>query len=139
MITIEDINNAEIIPEVIRILNEISRSYSTRPDITLFPECKEGDIIDEEKSVKWNREEVERRIQARDAETRRLRHLKAELVFEAEDKLLELLSEDTSLNKKQIKLIWNYAYDEAHSGGYDGVLDKFDEIRELVEDVIANA
>ena len=36
--------------------------FSCIPDANLFPKYKEGDVIDEDKSVKWNREEVQRRI-----------------------------------------------------------------------------
>ena len=136
MITIENINNAEIIPEIIHILNELSRSYTIYPDESLFPEYEVGDIIDEDKSVKWNRQEVARRIEARDAEMKRLRHLKQELTSAANNKLIELLSADYSLTKRQAKLIWNYAYDEAHSGGYDDVFDKFNDITGLVKDLI---
>lgn len=51
-------------------------SKYVNPDPTKFPIYHEGDIIDEEQSVRWNREEVARRIQLRKNEVARLEEIR---------------------------------------------------------------
>lgn len=55
------------------------KHFDYKPDEKKFPKYNPGDVIDEEKSVKWNREEVERRMDARTKEKKQLRALHNEL------------------------------------------------------------
>ena len=51
------------------------KNFSYKPNEKEFPKYNRGDIIDEDKSVKWNREEIEKRINMRAEEVKRLQKL----------------------------------------------------------------
>ena len=57
---------------IVRDYENIDKTYKCKPDITKFPKHKEGDIIDENQTVKWNKEEVARRMQVYKDEVNRL-------------------------------------------------------------------
>lgn len=82
---------------------------------------KDGEIIDEEKSVRWNREEVVRRQKAWDAECSRLKkaqNAEIEHISEAiELQIQEDIKAETkrSISKKAATILWQKAYDRGHS------------------------
>ena len=90
-----------------------TKSNSKRP--------KDGEIIDEEKSVRWNREEVVRRQKAWDAECSRLKkaqNAEIEHISEAiELQIQEDIKAETkrSISKKAATVLWQKAYDRGHA------------------------
>lgn len=84
---------------------------------------KDGEIIDEEKSVRWNREEVVRRQKAWDAECSRLKkaqNAEIEHISEAiELQIQEDIKAETkrSISKKAATILWQKAYDRGHAYG----------------------
>ena len=74
-----------------------------------FRKVKTGDIIDEEKSVRWNREEVERLKEAYGEEVKRLNREKNALVTSATDRAIRLIAEETGLCEKKARLIFEAA------------------------------
>lgn len=85
---------------------------------------KDGEIIDEEKSVRWNREEVVRRQKAWDAECSRLKkaqNAEIEHISEAiELQIQEDIKAETkrSISKKAATILWQKAYDRGHAYGF---------------------
>ena len=110
---------------------EAACNMSCLPDPYKFPKYKEGDVIDENKSVKWNREEVAKRIQARNDEVARLNTVKNKRIVE-----LKKMAQDTIahglINDKLVanvgrayeiaSNIWNRAYDDGHAYGIHEVV-----------------
>lgn len=92
-------------------------------------------MIDEDKSVKWNREEVERRIKSREEEVKRLNREKAEINKLYEEGLKARLAEEYDLSLEEVNLIWDYAYSEEHSSGLNTVYTYFDDLAGLYEDL----
>lgn len=98
-------------------------------------------VIDENKSVKWNKEEVERR----NSESIKAREEYRNSMYEGESKFkedvdsyLEYLYEG-SLNKAQANVIVKKAWEENHSEGFLSVLDKADELAEWTIEIISLA
>ena len=103
--------------------------YSTEPDKEEFPYYKEGDVIDEEKSVKWNREEVARRMQLREDESTRLKGLKNNANKEFTYLIIKYIMQETEMNEKQAIIFWNYIELEHHAY----MDDAFNALDELIE------
>lgn len=114
---------------------DISFEYSCKPDPDLFPNQREGDIIDEEQSVRWNRKEVARRIQARKDEVKRLNAEKNDLYNKAVDLAIKYIQQETKLNEKKARLLWSKVYDEHHAY-FDDVLSYLDDEIEFVQEIL---
>lgn len=72
------------------------------PDVKDFPIYAEGDVIDEEKSVRWNREEVTRRMQARENERNRLKNLREEALKKANNDAIIAIAQEL-LDRKLVR------------------------------------
>lgn len=71
-----------------------------KPDPKKFPTYKEGDVIDEEQSVRWNREEVARRIQVYKNEIKRLEDIRLENIHKVNNDVIEAIAFE--LNNRHI-------------------------------------
>ena len=96
---------------------------------------REGHIFDEDKSVKWNREEVERHnaeYQRRVAELNTERNKKFEEVVGL---VVEKIQDEVghNLSKKKGRAIWDYAYSSSKSYGFDSVLATLEELISLAD------
>lgn len=82
---------------------------------------KDGEIIDEEKSVRWNREEVVRRQKAWDAECSRLKKAQNAEIEHISEAIELQIQEDIkaktkrSISKKAATILWQKAYDRGHA------------------------
>lgn len=85
-----------------------------KPDPTKFPRYKPGDVIDEEQSVRWNREEVERRMLAWNNEVLRLQSIRQEDHNKATSLAIDYIMQETGLNRKQAKAIQTFVYLKYH-------------------------
>lgn len=122
----------------------IDRTYKCKPDITKFPKCREGDIIDENQTVKWNKEEVTRRIQAYKNEVGRLNaERNAAFLRWRQDVTAIITAElverkifrDAATADKKALIIYNKAYEDAHSYGVYDVLQKVDAYVDFTEEM----
>lgn len=95
-----------------------------KPDSARFVKYKEGTVIDEEKSVRWNREEVERCNLAYEAEAKRLQTIHREKITGYEDEIKSMLIEKYKLSRPIIDMFWARAYSEDHEYGTLEVLDE---------------
>lgn len=70
-------------------------SYANRkpfPDPFKFPKYKENDVIDEEQSVRWNREEIARRMQAYQDEVNRLDEIRKERIHKVNQDVIDSIA-----------------------------------------------
>lgn len=96
---------------------------------------REGTIIDEDKTVRWNREEVERRnaeYRAAVGKLNTVRNKARDTVFEhiyayIKDAL------GAACTQKKAEAIWNYAYEAGHAYGIVEIKNYLDEIMDLAE------
>lgn len=82
-------------------LYKISR-MKIAPDVKDFPIYVEGDVIDEEKSVRWNREEVTRRMQAREDEKFKLIGLRNKAFEQANENAINSIAQEL-LDRKLVR------------------------------------
>ena len=111
------------------------KNFSFRPDEKEFPKYYPGDVIDEEKSVKWNREEIKKRMDARTREEKRLRALYNELNSLYEKITINALAKEYGISTKEVSIIWNKAYVDNHSFGMDAIYDEFCELADMYEEL----
>lgn len=115
----------------IETLYEMAEQYiefSCKPKSCKY---KVGTILDEDKSVKWNKEEVERLNTIYEAEVRELNKRKNQLYIELVNAIQEYIIQETKVNTKQAGKIYNYLYNEHHAYGLNGVLDHLDDLLDL--------
>lgn len=115
--------------------SDFLRNFSCRPDRNEYPYPKVGDVIDEDKSVKWNREEVARLRDAYDERVKELNKMKSKIGGAFEDKFIKLLAKDNGLSKGVAKLVYAYAYMDSHDSGIYAIRGTFEEVAELVNDI----
>lgn len=92
-------------------------------------------IIDEDKSVRWNREEIERI----NKESHEVRKKYRNSIYEGELSFKEDVAsylKNDSLNKAQATEIVKKAWMEDHSEGFLSVLDTAEELAEFVMEII---
>ena len=125
---IEKLTDVDIILE---LWNKFSTNFTWHPDEKEFPIYGRDSIIDENKSVKWNREEVSRCRAAREAEEERLWVLFNELDSLYEKTLMKALAKKYEISTEEASIIWTRAYADDHSFGLSDVYDKFDELADM--------
>lgn len=109
-------------------------NISKYPSRSKFPEDY---VFDEDKSVKWNKEEVKRQNELIQKEKEYYIEKSQKLQEEFEnDCINSICSGYTKINKKQASLIFNYAYRKSHSGGYYNVLSTLEELEELINSIL---
>ena len=111
------------------------KNFSCKPDETEFPKYKHGDVIDEDKSVKWNREEIERCINARTKEVKRLQTLRNKLDNLYEKTVIKILAKEYKISIKEASILWRKAYEDNHSYGITSVYNTFVELAEMYEEL----
>lgn len=131
-------------------MNEIWKSLASRlseaedlpqhPDYSTLP--KTTDVIDEEKSVRWNREEVERRRKEWIVKRNALLHKRDNAVGVVQnDIILQIqkeLEEETGkpVDKVIATLLWNKAYERGHSEGFHGIYAAIEDYEDLLITVL---
>lgn len=128
---IKEIKKLNDVDEIIEEYEEFNREFSCRPDREKYPYPRVGEILNEEKSVKWNREEVIRLREEHDKEVVRLNIEKNNINNTYEESLVKVLSKEAKITRKEANIIWDFAYSQGHSCGIDNCVGFFREITEL--------
>ena len=88
-------------------------TFSKKPNINRY---EDGHVFDEEKSVKWNREEVERINKMYAEKEQELKKEKQALLDKAEAETIKYIQECLdNPSKEKAELIWSFIYNEWHS------------------------
>lgn len=114
---------------------EFCRNFNYRPDRKKFPYPKIGTVLDEDKSVKWNREEVDRLRAAHDEEVKRLQRHYNEVAREYEKEIKQSLAEEYDLNEAEVDVIWGKAWEDGHDCGIRNVISHFYDLASFYEDL----
>ena len=111
-------------------MDKFSCGFKSTPS-SAFKQYQPNDVIDDERSVRWNREEVARRNKEYDDEVSRLKTVRTDSLKDMNDHLLRVLRSDYDLKTNEVATIWEYAYDRSHSYGYKETLYTFEEVADL--------
>lgn len=104
--------------------DDIQSAYETVRSMSCVPKSvrkvKPDHVFDENKSVKWNREQVEINNAAYRAEVARLNTEKNKAREDVINMIIEKIQSEvgTSLSKRKAKAIWEFAYEERNSYGF---------------------
>ena len=109
------------IDELIYLSNQYT-DFSCKPS---YKKYKEGTIFDEEKSVRWNREEVDRK--------NNLRREKNQMYEKLVNLIYQYIIQETKVSKERAAKIYNYLYEEYHSYGLTECINHLDDLLDLFE------
>lgn len=115
-----------------RMMDEVNR-LSCKPG----PEFKKvavGTILDEEKSVRWNREEVSRLQEEYTEEVKRLNRERNKKYVEVIEKIIAFIAEETGLSNEKAKILWEFTYGHHHAYG-DTLFNYLEEYCDLYNDL----
>ena len=133
--------------------NHIRETYKTIEETTSisktnenYPIYTENYIFDENKSVKWNKEEVIKRNKLRDEEIKKCQSIRKQFLYNCENNIIHCITVElikrnvvkpdiSTATEKAIK-IFNLAWDKGHSDGIYEVCIYIDEIMNFIEDIV---
>lgn len=98
-----------------------------------------GYVFDEDKSVRWNAEEVEKNNKASQEETSELQRNRSVAINSATSEIVKLIVHefDDKINEKQAYIIWNLAYEKGHAYGCQEIEIHLEELIGTFKDFIA--
>ena len=99
-----------------------------------FQKVEVGHVFDEDKSVKWNREEVIRVNNEYKEEEDRLREIRNQSIDDARYKIYKYIAQETNLSIAQASVFWNYVYDKFNDFG--NLFEELDGAIEFYNDLI---
>ena len=119
----------EYIP--IETLYEMAEQYTKFSCKPKSRKYKFGTIFDEDKSVKWNKAEVERLNKIHDDEAKELNKRKSELYISLVGAIKMYIIQKTNVSEKQAEKIYNYLCNEYHAYSWRECLDHLDDLLDL--------
>ena len=93
-------------------------------------------VIDEDKSVKWNREEVQRLNDLHDQQVIELNRKKNKMRDELYKEIEAKVAEELGLKPEQVHPIWYRAYEQSHSYGIREVMNTLQDLIDLFDQVL---
>lgn len=112
-----------------------NNEYKTKLSYPKRSKFKETQVFDEDRSVKWNREESIRKNKEIDEAYESYRNDEADLWDKFKTDIVQGIMDDYDLSKEKANLIYGYAYREWHSCVND-MFCNLDELCELIEKVL---
>ncbi|KXY51220.1 hypothetical protein AT268_32515 [Bacillus cereus] len=105
-------------------IDEISNAfandfYEPQQEYPSHIKFSEKHVFDEEKSVKWNREEVERQNEQVKQRKMKWNSEKSRLNAKLQNDCVQILKEDYGLNEAQAEKLYGYVYNDKHSCMHD--------------------
>lgn len=115
-----------------------SKKYETTMEYPKNIRYSEGHVFDEDKSVKWNKEEVVRKNAEIKAKKEAYNQSRAVKFSEFEEDVAAMLIEEYAINdnKAIADKIVSIAYTEGHSGGMYEILNEAMTYADFVEDIL---
>lgn len=97
------------IDELIHLSNKYT-NFSCKPSCKKY---KEGTVFDEEKSVRWNKEEVKKRNDFYQEQLNNLNRIKNEMYKDLSNLIKQYIIQETKVSDKQATKIYDYLYEES--------------------------
>ncbi|AEO93538.1 gp279 [Bacillus phage G] len=90
-------------------------------------------VFDEDKSVKWNKEQVVLKNKERTDKREEYRKESNRLENQLREDISNAIAEEYGFNKEQADIILGYAYERHHSSGYYEVINSLGELCDVFE------
>ncbi|MDX5808386.1 hypothetical protein [Bacillus cereus group sp. BfR-BA-02730] len=97
----------------------VNKFYEPLQEYPSHRKFSENHVFDEEKSVKWNREEVERQNEQVKQRKMEWNSEKSRLNAKLQNDCVQILKEDYGLNEAQAEKLYGYVYNDKHSCMHD--------------------
>ena len=111
-------------------------NFSCKPDRNEFPYPDLGMIIDEEKSVKWNREELYRQRAAFETRVEDLNKYKNLINVHFKEQLNRVLAKDSHITIAEIKKLFDFAYDTDYTKGIRIVVNTYEDLAKMYKELL---
>jgi hypothetical protein len=123
---------------IMRSYDEIKEDFIVMSHMSCKPTMSKprpNDVIDEDMSVRWNREEVERRIKAYDEEVAKLNKEKNSFRDKLIKEVYETIKKDIKgISTNDAKRIWEYAY--ATEDDWVSIFATIEDLVEIVDSIV---
>lgn len=119
------------VDELVTNYETFCNTFSCKPDPQIYSRPKIGTIIDEDQSVRWNREEVERLRNTYENRVKELNQYKNTIMNTYKKHIIKLLAKENGITIDESVIIWTYAWRESHDEGMKSVVYTFNEIVDL--------
>ncbi|MGN0415993.1 MAG: hypothetical protein ACI4FX_10965 [Agathobacter sp.] len=124
----------------LRTVQEIWKELEKVEQMSCKPNWKRPhteDILDEEQSVRWNREEIAKQQKAYDEEVKALNTKKNKARDSLYEELYRVIRQEVGgITVEDAKKIWWFAYEEKHAYGYGDVFSFLDELMDLIGGIV---
>lgn len=111
-------------------------NFSCKPDRDKFPYPKVGSVIDEEKSVKWNRNEVDRQRKVFNTRVEKLNKYKNLISVHFKEQISKLLAKENHLTIAESKKIFDFAFNISYSNGIRSVIETYKNLTLMYKDLL---
>lgn len=121
---------------------EIQSEYDAMEKMSCVPigmkRVNANHVFDEDKSVKWNREQAEANNLRHQQEVARLNREKNKRRDAIHERIYQAIQDEVGhgISRRKAMLLWNYAYEKGHSCGIMEVKDRLDELMELAAELL---
>lgn len=119
--------------------DDLDRAFalSCKPTAKRVPK---GYVFDEDKSVRWNAEQVESHNAAIQKEVSEKQKARSLAINQAADGIIALIADEFhgKINNEQAKVIWNIAYDRGHFGGKYEIETQLQQFMDAFYDFVKN-
>lgn len=126
------------IKKVIRDWDEITEDLEKMSNMSCKPtghKLHPDTVIDEDKSVKWNREYVKEHNEKYAQEVKDLNTKKNKWRDELHEEILNKISKELDITTDKAKEVWNYAR-EISTGSYYSTINKVEDLIELISKIL---
>ena len=121
---------------LISVYEDFLKNFSCKPDRDKFPYPKIGSVIDEEKSVKWNREEVERQRNAYFTKVQEINQSRNFVIVNLRDQLAKVLAKENKLTIDESKELFTYAFNIDYNNGVRAVVNTYKDLAKMYKNLL---
>lgn len=111
-------------------------NFSCKPDRDEFPYPEAGMIIDEDRSVKWNREEVDRQRTAFEVRVEDLNKYKNLINVHFKEQLTRTLAKDNHITIAESKKLFDFAYKTDYTKGIRTVVNTYEDFAKMYKELL---
>ena len=122
-----------------KTLGEVQEKYESYKRFSCKPlnkKIKVGSVIDEEKSVRWNREYIEKHNKKVEEEVKNLQRKKNHLREEVKADACTYIMQETKVSKEKALSIYTYVEEKWEDENFYGCLSQLDDLLELIKTIL---
>lgn len=121
-------------------VDELVKGYREMTDVkkedyVTTKKLQDNHVEDEDKSVKWNREFVKQNNEQHLAQNKAYRSALSDKRNRFQEELIASFADDEGLSAEEARIIFDYAWEESHSSGYNEVMITASEVAYVVNKI----